>query len=794
MLITLVVNIIPVISVVYIVVAINLLKNNFKDKFIYFPLFLFANAIYSFFYFLELNSTSLESMITIRNFEFLGVCFIPSFVILFVSELTKKKISFLKKYSMYVLSTTIWFLFITNPSHNLFYKKIEIFRDKFSASVTEKNIVYYVLLAYYGIALIVSSINIYKSYKKEQQIKRKSNFLFLFVTFQIAWLTIFFIVSGLDKYVDPTPWVLMIVCCLFVINEVINDMFELRVNSWRNTFLNMGEAAFLINSEKDIICANIVSTALFSQNKQNIKDIVAKLDTNERINTPISFIVDNEKRWYAIKKNIIDIRRKFTSYLLIDITETINAQEKMKRTAKMLSESQKVAHIGSYVNNIHDDYWTCSEELDRIFGIDASYPHTNNGWINIVHPEFRDELFEYTSKVYAQRLFFDKEYKIVRLNDGQERWVHGLGRLEFDENEAPLKLIGTIQDITERKLKDEEIIFRSNHDFLTGIFNRRKLEEIMEDLQLKGKTPISVIIGDVNGLKLVNDAYGHTSGDIVLKKIARILIEVFGESAYIARQGGDEFVILLPDVGYEESCAKIVQIKERCIQESKDELILNITFGVSTKISKDETLEHCQNIAEERMYTSKLLESKNVRSSIVENLRIALEEKSGETRNHCIRIAEMSDQIGKMMGIHGFELENLKLLAIFHDIGKTGVPGEILLKTKPLNKNECPIIQKHSEIGYRIANTIPELIPIADGILSHHERWDGKGYPQELKGEEIPLLSRIVSVLDAYDAMTNDRPYRKAMSKEMAIAEIKKCAGEQFDPNVVEAFVKYIEA
>ncbi len=166
-----------------------------------------------------------------------------------------------------------------------------------------------------------------------------------------------------------------------------------------------------------------------------------------------------------------------------------------------------------------------------------------------------------------------------------------------------------------------------------------------------------------------------------------------------------------------------------------------------------------------------------------------MEEKTGETRHHCERMAEKSRIIGEELGLRSFEIENLKLLSLLHDIGKTAIPESILLKCGNLNENEMAVMKKHSEIGFRIANTMPELLPIAEGILSHHERWDGDGYPQGLKGYDIPLLARIVSVLDTFDAMTHDRPYRKALSEEKAIEEIRRCAGTQFDPKITKIFI-----
>jgi len=362
------------------------------------------------------------------------------------------------------------------------------------------------------------------------------------------------------------------------------------------------------------------------------------------------------------------------------------------------------------------------------------------------------------------------------------------GPMFNDEGEI-VGVIATTQDITDRRLAEERVLFNSNHDSLTGLFNRRYFDEVFDKLYSSNEVPISIIIGDVNGLKLSNDIFGHICGDIVLKKIGKIMKSELGEGNCVARISGDEFVAVLVGVTFIEANKLTENIRKRCKEETTDEINLNISFGVETKTETSQNLLKCYHLAEERMYTSKLLEGKNIRSSIIENLRVVLEEKTGETRSHCERMAKTAEKLGVDLGLQRYEIENLKLLAILHDIGKTAIPDNILLKPGALDDEEMTKIKKHSELGYRIANNLPELVIISNGILCHHERWDGAGYPQGLKEEEIPLNARIVSIVDAYDAMTNDRPYRKAMSNEVALEEIRRCAGTQFDPEIVEIFL-----
>jgi HD-GYP domain-containing protein (c-di-GMP phosphodiesterase class II) len=184
-----------------------------------------------------------------------------------------------------------------------------------------------------------------------------------------------------------------------------------------------------------------------------------------------------------------------------------------------------------------------------------------------------------------------------------------------------------------------------------------------------------------------------------------------------------------------------------------------------------------------------LLEQSSAHSAIVSSIKATLFEKSHETEEHAQRLIALSKEVGIALNLSQAELDKLELLASLHDIGKVGVRDDILTKPDKLNEKEWIEIKRHPEIGYRIAMSSPELAPIAEGILCHHEWWNGKGYPQGLCGESIPLISRIVSVVDAYDAMTNDRPYRKALDQELAIEIIKQNAGSQFDPQIVKFFI-----
>lgn len=376
----------------------------------------------------------------------------------------------------------------------------------------------------------------------------------------------------------------------------------------------------------------------------------------------------------------------------------------------------------------------------------------------------------------------------VRYPDGRNVLLDTMKTPYYDEKGNILGLIGISRDITEDKKKEEEIHYLSHYDFLTGLFNRRFFEDEMKRMDTQEHYPLSIIICDINGLRIVNDVSGYSEGDRLLKAVAEEIRKICADKGIAARWGGDEFVILLPNISNSEAekLSKEISDKSNCrnikIKES-------LSIGFATKEKTEESIFITLKNAEDMMHKNKLTKSDSLRYFIVDTITRTLSEKDLETEEHAERLKYFSVKLGKRLKLSDMQLNELEIFALLHDVGKIAVSDSILNKKGRLTEEEWEKMKQHSEIGYRILKSIPELSNIAEYVLFHHESWDGKGYPKGLNGRNIPIQDRIVSIVDAYDAMTNDRPYRRAMSEADARKELIANAGKQFDPDIVKIFV-----
>ncbi len=359
-------------------------------------------------------------------------------------------------------------------------------------------------------------------------------------------------------------------------------------------------------------------------------------------------------------------------------------------------------------------------------------------------------------------------------------------------NRKQVGMYAIYSNITERKEAETKLHYLSFHDPMTGLYNRTHFEQQMRLFEESWPQQLGIIVCDIDGLKIVNDTFGHGKGDNLLILAANILKTCVRKKDILARIGGDEFAIFLPDCDLKELERVTSRIQTTIIDYNitQKELPLNISVGYA--VTRNKTLQSVNDLfkeADNNMYREKLHRRQSTRSAIVQTLTTALEVRDFITEGHAERMQDLVWNMAKSLNVPERSIKELQLLAKFHDIGKVGIPDRILFKTGSLTQEEYQEMKRHSEIGYRIAQSSPDLIPISDWILKHHEWWDGSGYPLGLEGEHIPLECRILAIADAYDAMTTYRPYKKTMTHSEAIAELIRCAGTQFDPSLVEQFI-----
>ena len=480
------------------------------------------------------------------------------------------------------------------------------------------------------------------------------------------------------------------------------------------------------------------------------------------------------------------------------ITDQVKLLEDLQNKENSLREAQKIAHVGSFDFDMASERLVCSEEALSIIGV-AQHEFTGEleEIYRIIHPDEREDIVGIYRKAKTENRVIHTEMHIIR-QDGEERTVEFHVGQVLDENGLCVRITGTIQDITERKKAEDNLIYLTKHDPLTGLYNRRHYETELKRADAAGLLPLSVIVADINGLKLINDAMGDAQGDRIIVQAAALLRGCCREGDLVFRTGGDEFSILLPGTGSVEAARLLKAIQAACETHnagvSHEIYHINLSLGTDTKAAENTDITQVLKKAEDSMNQRKLLEKNSSYSAIISSIKATMMEKSHETEEHAERIALLTRKVGRVLNLSQTDLDHLELLATLHDIGKVGIPETILNKPGRLDPEEWAEMKKHPEIGYRIAMSSPNLAPIALYILHHHERWDGVGYPQNLKGTDIPLLSRILAVVDSYDAMTEERVYQKAKTPEAAAEEIRKCAGTQFDPEIARIFVEKILA
>ena len=446
---------------------------------------------------------------------------------------------------------------------------------------------------------------------------------------------------------------------------------------------------------------------------------------------------------------------------------------------------------------LNDENWTMtflSEGFNDLTGYKTEDVINNTviPYSEVVCEEFRDSLYYDWNRQLEKQEPYIGEYKIRR-KDGNEIWVWEQGRALIDENGNCYAIEGFVTNIDKRKNLEKNLEYLSYRDSLTELYNRRYVEEHIARLDVSRNIPISIIMGDINGLKFINDSFGHEYGDKLIKATSKILRSSIRGDEVIARLGGDEFLVILENTSREDAKQIVNRIQRRSARAVYSDMGLSIALGYATKTKSSQKLFRIRKEAEDMMYKEKMYKKPSQSRKTVDAMLKTLFEKDEMSEIHSRNVSTFSRKLAEASNLSESDISLAETAGLLHDIGKIIIEAKILTSKSKLSDEEYEQIKQHPEIGYRILSSVPELKETAQIILSHHERVDGKGYPNQLEGKDIPIISRIITICDAFDAMTKERTYRKSFTKEEAMNELIKCKGSQFDAELVEKFITIIK-
>lgn len=430
----------------------------------------------------------------------------------------------------------------------------------------------------------------------------------------------------------------------------------------------------------------------------------------------------------------------------------------------------------------------CNKSCVKLLGYEAQEELTNKSILNMIF--YNDDNRADKSNRLLKRLKDGKNY----YSENQVFWRKNGSSFDVEVNAYPQMeddkvtgMIVTFYDITKRKKRDRRIYYLSTHDQLTGLYNRRYFNEVLHLIDREKYLPISIVFADVNGLKMINDIFGHSAGDSLIVKSANLLKRNCRKGDIVVRLGGDEFVVLMPNSSNERSQQFIDNVKMSLSELKTSAIDCGLSIGCDTKTDIEKDIESVITSAESNMYKEKTINRKSLNSNVIKSIINNLHKRSPYEKRHSENVSYLCQKVGRALSLNENEIKNLKDAGYLHDIGKIALNEKALKKAED-NEEDKKNLQQHSIVGFRILNMFDEALNLAEAVYSHHERWDGSGYPKGLKKQEIPFVSRVIAVAEEYDHTV----YRLNKSKQDALEVIRSLAGTKLDPEISKVFIRVV--
>ncbi len=621
------------------------------------------------------------------------------------------------------------------------------------------------------------------------------------------------IVSGAPIYLEGALQGIVAVYTDITRHEELENALKASEQTYRAIFENTGTASIIIDKDTTILLANKEFEELVGYPKAELeglkswKEFVAyeedlqKMEVYHGLRREKPGSVPNIYEFKSIDKNgrIKDIvitvgiipGSSQSVASLLDVTEYKKLQESLQQERDSLNNVLEHSADAIVIVDAKGRFSRWNRRAIELFGEYEQEELLSRKAFDFYSDS--SELAQMLEQLRRDGFLRNHEISYSRKDGTSVQCSVSMSLLKDNKN----RLVGNvsiIRDLTEWKKAEKRLNYMSFHDSLTDLYNRNYFEEEMNRLQDGRYAPLGIIICDVDGLKHINDTLGHEQGDQLLTNTASILRKAFRASDIIARIGGDEFSILIPQTSAKDMENLVQRLRTYVENHNKRHPNISISLSIGYALCEDQpaNMQELFRRADHMMYIEKKQRGKSSPNDILQVLMKALEARDFITEGHSKRLQKLALLLARTKNLSENSISDLLFLARVHELGKLCIPETILLKPGSLTEEETREMQKHCENGHCIALAVTELSPIADWILKYQEWWNGQGYPLGLKGEEIPLPCRILAIVDAYDAMVSQRPYRNAMSHEEAVAELRRNPGTQFDPQLTETFINLL--